>query len=63
MSQYIEATLLQVINESHETCTATRVCHHQQQLGPPELDMILTHIQPQQVFAHLSEYKWGEEQM
>ncbi len=55
MSQYIEATLLQVINESHETCTAARVCHHQQQLGPPELHMVLTYIQHQQVFAHLSD--------
>lgn len=55
MSQYIEATLLQVINESDEPCTAARVRYHQQQLGPPELHMVLTHIQPQQVLAHLSE--------
>lgn len=54
MSQYIEATLLQVINESHEACATARICHHQQHLEPPELDMILTHIQHQQVFAHLS---------
>lgn len=44
MSQYIKATLLQVINEGHQADTAARVCHHQQHLGPPELYMVLTHI-------------------
>ena len=59
MSQYIEATFLQVINESHETCTAPRICHHQQHLGPPELHMVFTHIQPQKVLTYLSE-RWNE---
>lgn len=54
MSQYQQATLLQVVNESHEIGAAARVRHHQQQLRPPELHMVLTHIQHQQVLAHLS---------
>lgn len=60
MSQYIKATLLQVINESQEANTAARVCHHQQQLGPPELHMVLAHIQHQEILAYLSDNKWGE---
>lgn len=53
MSQYIKATLLQVVNKSHQTCAATRICDHQQHLEPPEFHVILTHVQHQQVFAHL----------
>lgn len=55
MSQYIEATLLQVIDESHETCTAARVCDHQEHLWPPEFHMVFTYVQHQQVLAYLSE--------
>lgn len=45
MSQHVEATLLDVVNEGDEAHTAARVRHHQQNLWSPELHMVLTHIQ------------------
>ena len=34
-----------------------RVGHHQQDLGPPELHVILPHVQHQQIFAHLTQHR------
>lgn len=57
VSQYVEAALLDVVDEGDEAHTAARVGHHQQDLRPPKLDMVFSHIQHQQVLAHLLERK------
>lgn len=53
MSQDVEAALLDVVDEGDEAHAAARVGHHQQDLGPPELDVVLPHVQHEQVLAHL----------
>lgn len=53
MAQDIEAALLEVVDEVNEAGTAPRVLHHQQHLWAPELDVVLPHIQHQQVLPHL----------
>lgn len=45
MSQHVEAALLDVIDEGDEAHTASRVGNHQQDLRPPELDVVLPHVQ------------------
>lgn len=55
MTQHVEAALLDVVDEGDEAHTAARVGNHQQDLRPPELDVVLPHIQHQQVLAHLRE--------
>lgn len=53
VSQDVEAALLDVVDEGDEAHAAARVGHHQQDLGPPELHVVLPHVQHQQVLAHL----------
>lgn len=53
MSQHVKAALLDVIDEGNEAHAAARVGNHQKYLRPPELDMVLSHIQHQQVLAYL----------
>lgn len=55
MAKYIEPTLFHIIDESNEARAAPRIGHHQKHLWSPELHMVLSHIQHQQVFAHLVE--------
>ncbi len=55
VSQHVEAALLDVVDEGDEAHTAARVGNHQQDLRPPELDVVLPHIQHQQVLTHLLE--------
>lgn len=55
MSQHVEAALLDVVDEPDEADAAARVGHHQQDLRPPELNVVLPHVQHQQVLPHL----WG----
>lgn len=53
VSQDVEAALLDVVDEGDEAHAAAGVGHHQQDLGPPELDVVLPHVQHQQILAHL----------
>lgn len=53
MSENVEATFLDVIDEGDEAHAAARVGNHQEDLGPPKLDVVLPHVQHQQVFTHL----------
>lgn len=53
MSQHVESALLDVVDESDEAHAAAGVRNHQKDLRPPELHMVLPHIQHQQVFTHL----------
>lgn len=53
VAQNIEAALLEVIDKVDEAGTAPWVLHHQQHLWAPELDMVLPHVQHQQVLPHL----------
>lgn len=55
MAQHVEAALLDVVDEGDEADAAARVGDHQQNLRPPELDVVLPHVQHQQVLTHL----WG----
>lgn len=59
MAQDIKATLLEVIDKVNEAGTATWVLHHQQHLWAPELNVVLPHIQHQQVLPHLDEGREG----
>lgn len=51
--QHIEAALLDVVDEGDQSHTAPGVGHHQQHLRPPELHVIFTNVQHQQVLTHL----------
>lgn len=53
MAQDVESTLLEVVDKVNEARAAPWVLHHQQHLWAPELDMVLPHIQHQQVLPHL----------
>lgn len=55
MSEDVKAALLDIVNEGDEADVSARVGHHQQHLRPPELHVILTYVQHQQVFTHLRE--------
>lgn len=55
MAEHVEAALLDVVDEGDEADAAARVGDHQQNLRPPELDVVLPHVQHQQVLTHL----WG----
>lgn len=55
MTQHIEATLLNVIDEGDEAHAAPGVGNHEQDLRSPELDVVLSHVQHQQIFSHLFE--------
>ena len=53
MSEHVEATFLYVIDEGDEAHAAAGVGNHQKDLGSPELDVVLPHVQHQQVLTHL----------
>ena len=53
VSQHVQSALLDVVDEADEAGAAAGVRHHQQHLGPPELDVVLPHVQHQQVLTHL----------
>lgn len=53
MAQHIEASLLELVGQSQQRQGTPRVPHQEQQLGSPELHMILPHVQSEQVFTHL----------
>lgn len=55
VTQHIEATLLDVVDEGDEAHAATGVGHHEQDLRSPELDVVLSHVQHQQILSHLFE--------
>lgn len=55
MAKHVEPTLLHIIDEGNKSCAAARIGHHQEHLWSPELHMVLSHIQHQQVFSHLVE--------
>lgn len=55
MAQDIEAALLEIIDKVDEAGAASGVLHHQQHLRAPELDVVLPHIQHQQVLPHLED--------
>lgn len=44
MSKHVKATLLDVVDEGDKAHAAARVGNHQQDLRPPELDMVLPHV-------------------
>ena len=45
--------LLQLVDKQNELAGRARVGHHQQHLRPPELDVVFSHIQHEQVLPHL----------
>lgn len=49
----VKPTFLDVIHKLHERDGGTRVGDHQKDLRTPELDVIFTAVQHQQVFPHL----------
>lgn len=51
--QHVQAALFDIVDEGDEAYTASRVGDHQQNLRPPELDMILPHIQHEQILPYL----------
>lgn len=53
VAQDVEAALLEVVDEVDEAGAAAWVLHHQQHLWAPELDVVLPHVQHQQVLPHL----------
>lgn len=56
VSEHVEAALLDVVDEGDEAHAAARIGDHQQDLRPPELHVVLSHIQHQQVLADLLKY-------
>lgn len=53
MAQYIEAPFLELVGQPQQRQGTPGVPHQKQQLGPPELHMLLSDIQPEQVLSHL----------
>jgi len=53
VSQHVEAALLDVVDELDESGAASGVRDHQEDLRPPELHVVLPHVQHQQVLTHL----------
>lgn len=53
VSEHVEAALLDIVDEGDEADAAARIRHHQQDLRPPELHVVLSHVQHQQVLADL----------
>lgn len=53
VSEHVEAALLDVVDEGDEADAAARIRDHQQDLRPPELHVVLSHVQHQQVLADL----------
>lgn len=53
VSEHVEAALLNVVDEGDEADGAARIGDHQQDLRPPELHVVLSHVQHQQVLADL----------
>lgn len=53
MSEHVEAALLDIVDEGDEADAAAGVGHHQEDLRPPELHVVLPHVQHQQVLANL----------
>lgn len=53
MAQHVESSLLQLVDEQDELTGGARVGHHQQHLRPPELHVVFSHIQHQQILTHL----------
>lgn len=53
MTQHIEAPLLELVGQPQQGQGTPGVPHQQQQLGPPELHVLLPDVQPEQVFTHL----------
>lgn len=53
VAQYIEAPLLELVGQPQQRQGAPGVPHQEQQLGPPELHVILPDVQPEQVLSHL----------
>lgn len=53
VAQHKEPPLLQLIHKEDELTGRSRVGHHQQHLRPPELHVVLPHIQHQQILSHL----------
>ncbi len=44
VSQHVESAFLDVVDELDEAHAAARVGNHQQDLRPPELDVVFPHI-------------------
>lgn len=47
MSQHVEAALLNIVDEGDEADAAAGVGHHQKDLGPPELHVVLPNVEHQ----------------
>lgn len=53
VAQHKQPSLLQLVYKEDELAGRAGVGHHQQHLRPPELHVVLPHIQHQQILAHL----------
>lgn len=53
MAEDKQAPLLQLVDKQNELAGRAGVGHHQQHLRPPELHVVLPHIQHEQILAHL----------
>ena len=61
MTQHVQAALLHRVHKVDKCTGGARVVDEQQDLRPPELDMVLAGVQQQQIFAHLKrvmKYIW-----
>ena len=57
VSEDEEAALLQVVDELDALARGSCIRHQEQHLRPPELDVVASAVQHQQVFAHLTREK------
>ena len=57
VAQHKQPSLLQLVDKQDELTGGARVGHHQQHLRPPELHVVLPHIQHQQILTHLNQRK------
>lgn len=61
MAQHVQPSLLQLVDKEDELTGGARVGHHQQHLRPPELHVLLPHVQHQEILPHLT-HSGAEEQ-
>ena len=57
VTEDVETAFLQGVDEGYQTHRRARIADHQENLRPPELDVILLRIQQQQVLSHLHKIK------
>lgn len=53
VAQHVEPPLLKLVGQPQQRQGAPGVPHQEQQLGPPELHVILPDVQPEQILTHL----------